>query len=270
MSSVSSVVTSVSFGYPGYRHETEARDPVVALRVRGLSAGTRVREVSLDLHRGEILGLWGMPGAGRTELLRALYGLDPVDAGTIEVAGREVGSRSPTELIRLGVGLSPDDRKRDGVVLELSVAENLVMACPQRIASRGIIADSKVAAVADEQIERLAIKVPSPASLVRQLSGGNQQKVVVGKWLAAGVAVLLMDEPTKGIDVEAKAGLYTLLRELADVGVSIMIAPTELEELFLACDRVLVLRRGRVVTEMSTAQTKPATVMSLAMGGHET
>jgi len=245
-----------------------ARAPVgdVLLNVRGLTSPGRFADISFDVRAGEVVGLWGIPGSGRSELVRAVYGLDPDARGSVEVGGRAVGHRSPRDMIRRGVGLSPDDRKRNGVVLELSVAENLTMACYDRTTKHGVVSRSKVAAIAQGQISGLAIKVSSATALVKELSGGNQQKVVVGKWLAAGVRVLLLDEPTKGIDVEAKAALYRLLRQLTQSGVGVVLAPTELEEVFLACDRVLVLRRGRLTFEASTDTVDAATLMTKAMG----
>lgn len=236
----------------------------VALRISGLH--TRLHAgFDLDVHRGEIVGLWGMPGSGRTELMRAIFGLDPINSGQIEVDGERIPKLGPRSLIDHGVGLSPDDRKRDGLVMALSVAENLVMASPDKVARAGIISSQNSDALADRQIERLAIKVSGREAVVGELSGGNQQKVVVGKWLAAGVKVLLLDEPTKGIDVEARASLYALLRELALTGVSVLLAPTELEELFDSCDRIVVLRAGEIVADVPTAGVEPAAVMAISM-----
>ncbi len=243
------------------------RTDVVAMSVRGLTAPPRVVDATFDLREGEILGLWGTPGSGRTELLRAIFGLDGPVGGTVAIHGVEMTGRDPRRMISHGVGLSPDDRKRNGVVLDLGVGENLVMASYPQVSRAGVLSRSRVQAIAAEQVARLAIKVSSIDSLVRQLSGGNQQKVVVGKWLAAGVRVLLMDEPTKGIDVEAKAALYVLLRELAAGGVAVLLAPTELEELFGTCDRILVMRRGQIVSDVAIEDANAAVLMAHAMGG---
>jgi ABC-type sugar transport system ATPase subunit len=230
-------------------------------------SNAKLRDITFQLHRGEILGLWGAPGAGRTELLRAIYGLDPIDAGTLSFGSSDVARPSPGDLIRLGVGFSPDDRKRDGLVLSLSVAENISLACLQEVSRGGVIQSQQLEQVAKKQVEQLSIKVSSLAAPVRSLSGGNQQKVVVGKLLAAHARVLLLDEPTKGIDVEAKSGLYSLLRALAEQGDSVIIAPTEIEELFLVCDRILVLRQGKVISETSIRDANLQNIMHLALTG---
>jgi ABC-type sugar transport system ATPase subunit len=245
----------------------EASSAPVALAVEDVHLGSRLQGVSLELREGEVVGLWGMPGAGRSELLRGIFGLEPFTEGRIVVGGSLSRGGGPRGMIRRGVGFSPDDRKREGLVLGLGIDENLVMACPGRISRRGVIAPGGLRAVASAVTQQLAIKTPSLRLLAQSLSGGNQQKVVLGKWLAANARILLMDEPTKGVDIEAKAALYALLRQLVEVGHSVIVAPTELEELFLMCDRILVLRRGRIVGEMPTQETTPAAVMALAMGG---
>jgi ABC-type sugar transport system ATPase subunit len=245
----------------------ETADRPVALAVDDVHLDRRLQGVSLEVREGEVVGLWGMPGAGRSELLRGIFGLEPFTAGRVVVGGAQTRGAGPRAMIRRGVGFSPDDRKREGLVLGLGIDENLVMACPGRVSRRGIIARGGLRTVASSVSEQMAIKTPSLRLLAQSLSGGNQQKVVVGKWLAANARILLMDEPTKGVDIEAKAALYALLRQLVGVGHSVLVAPTELEELFLMCDRILVLRRGRIVGEMPTQEATPAAVMALAMGG---
>jgi ABC-type sugar transport system ATPase subunit len=244
--------------------------PVATARVALAASSLRspkLGDVSFELREGEVLGLWGMPGAGRTELLRALYGLDGLQAGSVAIFGSPARARGPRASIRRGMGLSPDDRKRQGLVQLLSVAENMVMACPKRVSRFGILSKRLRRGVTQAEVEQLAIKVAHLDAPVRTLSGGNQQKVVLGKWLAAGARILLLDEPTQGVDIEAKAAIYALLRRLARAGVSTLIAPTELQELFLVCDRILVLRRGAVVAALETAQATGNGVMQLAMGG---
>jgi ABC-type sugar transport system ATPase subunit len=250
---------------PPAMHTDTARSQV-ALAVSNLVA-PKLDGVSVAVREGEIVGLWGMPGSGRTELLRTIYGLDPYLSGTIQIGGRAARRLTPRHAIRRGIGLSPDDRKRQGLVQALSVAENLVMAAPKLISRFGVISRRQRTAVANSEVKRLSIKVPSVDARVRTLSGGNQQKVVLGKWLAAGTRVLLLDEPTQGIDVEAKNAIYALLRELAGEGVSVLVAPTEMQELSLMCDRVLVLHRGRIAGEISGTAFDSAVAMKIAMGG---
>jgi ABC-type sugar transport system ATPase subunit len=239
---------------------------VVALSADNLKS-RKLHGISFTLREGEVLGLWGMPGAGRTELMRVLYGLNPARSGTVAVFGSRSRGGGPQASIKLGMGLSPSDRKRQGLVQSMSVAENLVMACPQRISRFGIVSALRRRRVSQTEVDRFAIKIPHLDAPAQTLSGGNQQKVVLGKWLAAGARILLLDEPTQGVDVEAKAAIYALLRALAASGVSTLIAPTELQELFLVCDRILVLRRGSIVGVLETAATTGHAVMQLAMGG---
>jgi ABC-type sugar transport system ATPase subunit len=238
----------------------------VALSVKDL-VSAKLGGVSLSVREGEVVGLWGMPGSGRTELLRTIYGLDSYGSGSIEVNGKPVSGMTPRRAIDAGLGLSPDDRKRQGLVQMLSVGENLAMAAPGLVSSFGVISQRRRRQLAEEEVGRLSIKIPSLDAQVRTLSGGNQQKVVLGKWLAAGTRILLLDEPTQGIDVEAKTAIYALLRKLAGEGVSTLVAPTEMQELGLMCDRVLILRRGRIAGELSGATADAAKVMQIAMGG---
>jgi ABC-type sugar transport system ATPase subunit len=265
-----SQIVEMMLGRAQAREETLFRDAAaapVALATRDVHMGRRLQGVSLELHEGEVVGLWGLPGAGRSELLRGIFGLESFTAGQVVVRGATTRGGGPRGMIRRGIGFSPDDRKREGLVLGLGIDENLVMACPGRVSRRGVIRRNGLRLVAEQVITQLAIKTPSLRRVAQSLSGGNQQKVVVGKWLAANARILLMDEPTKGVDIEAKAALYALLRQLVDTGCSVLLAPTELEELFLTCDRILVLRRGLIVGEMPTQNTTPAAVMALAMGG---
>jgi ABC-type sugar transport system ATPase subunit len=263
-------IVEMMLGRAQVREVTDLRDRgsgPVALSVRDVHLDRRLDGVSLDLNEGEVMGLWGMPGAGRSELLRGIFGLEHFTGGRVLVRGVLQAHPAPRSMIHAGVAFSPDDRKREGLVLGLSIAENLVMASQQKVSQAGVISGGRLRALAWSVVRRLSIKTPTIDQPVHSLSGGNQQKVVIGKWLAADSRILLMDEPTRGVDVEAKASLYGLLRQLSAAGRSVLLAPTELEELFLACDRIVVLRRGRVVGEMVTAHATPAAVMALAMGG---
>lgn len=263
-------IVEMMLGRAQEREEIGNRDASaepISLNVEDAHAGTRLQGISLAVHTGEVVGLWGMPGAGRTELMRGIFGLDPLSHGTVAVDGSVVRRPTPQSMIRRGVGFTPDDRKREGLVLGLSIGENLVMASPGKVSRHGVLRRASVRSLAWSVVRELAIKTQGLSLLTGSLSGGNQQKVVVGRWLAADTRILMLDEPTKGVDIEAKAALYALLRQLATAGHSIVLAPTELEELFLACDRIVVLRRGHVVGELRTDQTTPAAVMALAMGG---
>lgn len=237
----------------------------VALSVRGLSRAGRFTDVSFDLHEGEVLGLAGLLGSGRTEVLRAIFGLDRADTGTIVVGGEVLADHDPVAAIARGIGFTPEDRKREGLVLVRSVAENLVLACLRRIAPRRVIERRQERQLASAMRDRLAIATRSLETPAGQLSGGNQQKIVIGKWLNAGVRILLLDEPTRGIDVEAKAQIYDLVREMADRSLSVIFVSSELEELPAVCDRVLVLNGGRVTAEVSADALDVEGLQALAM-----
>ncbi|MCV7286300.1 sugar ABC transporter ATP-binding protein [Mycolicibacterium wolinskyi] len=241
----------------------------VVLAVEGLCSGDRVNGVDFVLHRGEVLGIAGLLGSGRTEILRCLFGLDPTDAGRMVLEGRSYAPRSPKEAINTGIGFTPEDRKRDGVVLGMSVGANLVLAVLERLSRRGLLSRRAEKKLAVSSSARLAVKAPSLRSAVGTLSGGNQQKVILGKWLNAGVRLLLLDEPTRGIDIEAKEQIYQVIRELAADGVSTIVVSSETEELFHVCDRIVVLGAGRVVAERATDAATPSEVLALAMGGKQ-
>ena len=252
-----------------YGARVGTRDPSApgrppALVVRGLTRGAAFADVDLSIERGEILGIAGLAGAGRTELLRAIHGADPVDAGTIEVDGVPVVIRSPRDAIRLGIGLLTEDRKGDGLLLRQSVAANVTIARLRDVARRGVIANRRERSLVDGHIRRLAIRTPSALAIVRNLSGGNQQKVVFAKWLHARCRVLLIDEPTRGVDVGAKREIYGLLRALAADGVAIALVSSELPEIIGLSDRVVVLREGRITGRLTGQEATEERIMALA------
>jgi ribose transport system ATP-binding protein len=223
----------------------------VAFEARGVRAGSRVRGIDVAVHRGEVVGLAGLMGAGRTEALRALFGLDPVTGGEVRVAGRPIAP-SPRAAIALGVAFVTEDRRQDGLVMDAPVADNLALVALASLAAGGLLSPSRVAAAAREQAR--AVRVESAAGLgapARTLSGGNQQKVVLGKWLMARPGVFLLDEPTRGIDVGAKQQVYRLIADLADEGAAVLVASSEIEELVGLCDRILVVRRGQIVARFA-------------------
>jgi ABC-type sugar transport system ATPase subunit len=229
----------------------------VALEARGASSGGRVRDLRFTLHRGEVLGLSGLMGAGRTETLRALFGLDPLEGGEVLVAGRPLVP-SPRASIDRGLALVTEDRRHDGLVLDATAAFNLALVALPSLSSGGHLRPARVVAAAAAQAH--AVRLESATGLeapARVLSGGNQQKVVLGKWLMARPGVFLLDEPTRGIDVGAKEQVYRLIADLADSGAAVLVASSELEELLGVCDRILVLRRGRVVARFARRGLAP-------------
>jgi len=224
--------------------------------------------LSFQVHSGEIVGLAGLVGAGRTELLRVLSGIVPAASGQLRVAGRTVRFRNPADAIRAGVVLVPEDRKQEGLIVDMTIQQNLSLAGLSRhCIGPGILNHRHERELAGEMIRRLRIRTPSANQSVRHLSGGNQQKVVLGKWLSMQPRVLLLDEPTRGIDVGAKEEIYELMEALAASGVAILFVSSELEEIMGMSDRVLVLHQGRLSGQLARAELSEQAIMSLATGG---
>ena len=240
----------------------------VMLEVRRLRTTAFPRqELNFALRAGEIVGLAGLVGAGRTEMLRVLFGVEPMLDGEILMRGQPVQLRSPQDAIRAGLALVPEDRKQQGLLLEMAVRENLSLASLRRDQRQGFLNRRQEHAITTGMIQDLGIRTPGPAQLVQFLSGGNQQKVVVGKWLALQPRVLLLDEPTRGIDVGAKQEIYRLMERLAGQGVAILFVSSELEEILGMSDRALVMHEGRITGELSRAELSEEAVMHLATGG---
>lgn len=238
-------------------------DAPVALRVRNLSRASVVRSVSFDVKRGEILGIAGLVGAGRTELARLLAGVDWAHMGEVEVDGKVVHLGSPRDAVRAGIVLLPEDRRHQGLVLGMSVRENITLASLHSHASPGVRLLSRASEqrVADDYIRQLAIKTPGPEQSVRLLSGGNQQKVVLAKWLARENKVLIFDEPTQGVDVHAKTEMFDLIQKVVSAGKSAIVISSDFSELVSLCHRVVIMREGALVGEIKApAITEPAIV----------
>lgn len=237
----------------------------VLLDVAHLSRPGVIEDVSFSVRAGEVVGMVGLMGSGRTEILRAVFGLDRAD-GTVSVRGREIKRRNPRTMIAAGVGFTPEDRKSQGLVLGLAVSENLVMTCYDRVRSRfGVLSRRKQSDLAHRSIRAQSIDTRTPESLVGRLSGGNQQKVVIGKWLNRGAEVLLMDEPTRGVDVHAKNQTYETIKRLAREGGAVVFVSSEAEEVFLVCQRILVVHEGRVIAERRVEDTDTHEVLALSM-----
>ncbi|WP_420150505.1 sugar ABC transporter ATP-binding protein [Spirosoma sp.] len=233
----------------------------VLLRVKNLS-GSRFQSVSFQLHRGEILGLAGLVGAGRTEIARAIFGIDPHSSGTIQLNGQPVQIDHPSDAVQLGIGYLPEERKRLGLFLDQSVAQNIVTANPP---SKGPWFDGRqVKTVAESFRQQLGIRTPSVNERVGNLSGGNQQKTMLARWLLANPDVLIVDEPTHGVDVGGKAEIYVLLRQLAAQGKGIILISSELPELLALSDRILVIRHGEISGELRSADATEERIMALA------
>ena len=235
------------------------------LEVRGLSRGRAVQDVSFGLRRGEILGMAGLVGAGRTELAMLIFGADQKDAGEILINGVAAGIANPAEAVEKGIAYLSEDRKRYGLALGLDLEANIALASfGQFLKSLGRVDTSKTRAAADKRVEELDIRTPSVRQKTRNLSGGNQQKVVIAKWLTAEMDVLIFDEPTRGIDVGAKQEIYHLLNELAAAGKSIIMISSELPEILRMSHRIIVMCEGRITGELTAAEADQEKIMTLA------
>ena len=259
---VQMMVGRVIYEEPKSKSNVTPGAPVV-LEAQGLVSGD-VKNVSFKLRKGEILGFAGLMGAGRTETMRLVCGADPKDAGVIRVKGEEVKIHHPKDAVAAGIGYLSEDRKRYGLCLGLSVADNTVMAALDALSGPVFVNDRKIKAESETYVEKVRTKTPSIKTLVRSLSGGNQQKVVISKWLLRDCDVLIFDEPTRGIDVGAKSEIYKLMNQLAAEGKSIIMISSELPELLRMSDRVVVMCEGRVTGELDISEATQEKIMTFA------
>jgi len=237
------------------------------LEVRNLTRKGVFEDISFTVHRGEIVGIGGLVGAGRTEVARAIFGADPIDSGEILVNGKAVRPRSPREAIELGIGLVPEDRKSLGLILNMAVRENTTLANLDLLSVLGFVNRKKEREVSEKYVKDLRVRTPSIEQEVKNLSGGNQQKVVLAKWLFTDSQLLIFDEPTRGIDVGAKIEIYELMNELVAKGAGMIMISSELPELLGMSDRILVMHEGRISGELSRAEATQEKAMQLATGG---
>ncbi|MGH3354588.1 MAG: sugar ABC transporter ATP-binding protein [Nocardioidaceae bacterium] len=257
---VGRTITSQERPQPRTEHQAE---PV--LQVEGLSTRSLLKDISFELHKGEILGFAGLMGAGRTELARALVGADPIDGGIIRIGGTPVNVRSPADAARHGVGHLSEDRKRFGLLLEQDVNTNIMLPSLERYTNRfGVVRDKAGSKTSAAMVDKLRIKTPSLRQPVKNLSGGNQQKIVIAKWLAKDSDILIFDEPTRGIDVGAKEEIYQLLEDLVAQGKSIIMISSELEEIIRMSHRVVVMCAGRITGVLDSSDVDQEVVMEHA------
>lgn len=248
----------------GHAKETDTSKPVV-LEVNHLNSGRHIKDVSFKLHQGEILGFAGLMGAGRTEVARAIFGADKYDSGEILVKGKNVNITSPRDAVVNGIGYLSEDRKRFGVALGLDVAINTVLADLPRFANKiGWIDDKAIQVQTDQMVKALSTKTPNNRQKVKNLSGGNQQKVIIGKWLTRNCDILIFDEPTRGIDVGAKGEIYRLLNDLADAGKSIIMISSDLPEVLRMSHRVCVMCEGRLTGILAAKEATQESIMHYA------
>lgn len=239
----------------------------VLLEVNHINRAGVLNDISFQLRAGEIVGFAGITGSGRTELARVIFGADPYTSGEMRLAGQPYHVHSPADAIRQGVALVTEDRKRQGLLLKLSVTINTTISGLKRLCRLNLIRLRDELSLVQNYIRQLSIKTPGPNFLVVNMSGGNQQKVVLARWLSIGTRLFILDEPTRGIDVGSKAEIYQIMADLADQGVAILMISSELPEVLGMSDRVLVMREGRIAKELSRAEASEEVVMSYAVGG---
>ena len=244
----------------------KSKEPLV-IEAKGLSHAGTIKPFDLDIHKGEVVGLTGLLGSGRSELARAIYGADRAQTGTLKVKGKEVKIKNPIDAMHLGMGLLPDDRKAEGIIGDLSVRENIILAVQAKMGTMKKLSMAKQCEIADKYIDLLQIKCASRETLIKQLSGGNQQKCILARWLATNPDFLILDEPTRGIDIGTKTEIQKLVVQLADEGKSLIFISSEIEEMLRTCNRMAVLRDGRKVGEIEEREMNQMSVMKAIAGG---
>jgi ribose transport system ATP-binding protein len=243
--------------------------PEVVMEVKGLSRAGWYQDINFKLYRGEILGIAGMLGSGRTELLRGIFGADPVDAGEVMIEGKTYRHVNPIQMVDAGVGMTPENRKTDGLILIHSIRDNLCYASMKITADGWVENKARRNAFAERQVNELGIKVPTIIAPASSLSGGNQQKVVVGNWLNTSPKIMFYDEPSRGIDVSAKQQIFEIMWAEARKGISSVFVSTELEELLEVCHRILIMRHGQIVDEVNPDELSTNDLYELCMKGEE-
>jgi ribose transport system ATP-binding protein len=241
----------------------------VVLEAHGLEEGRELKNVDVSLQAGEIVGIAGLAGAGRTALAETLFGVRPAIKGQVKISGRAVKLQHPGQAIKYRMGFVPEDRKQQGLFLNMAVRENLTISAMGEVSRFSFINFRRVDKMAKEFVEKLKIRTPSIRQLVRNLSGGNQQKVIIARWLTLKPRILILDEPTRGIDVATKAEIHALMNDLAKEGVAVMMVSSDLPEVLGVSDRILVMRNGKVVAEFSRQEATQDKVMLAATGRRE-
>lgn len=242
------------------------KDAPMQIEARGLSHKGTIKPFDLDIHKGEVIGLTGLLGSGRSELARSIYGADKAQTGTLKVAGKEAKIGQPLDAMNLGMGLLPDDRKAEGIIGELSVRENIILAMQAKRGMFRQLSRAKQEEIADEYIKLLQIKTATRETPIKQLSGGNQQKAILARWLATDPDFLILDEPTRGIDIGTKTEIQKLIIQLSQQGKSIMFISSEIEEMLRTCNRMAVLRDGAKVGELDGELTQERVMAAIAGG----
>ncbi|MGE7186312.1 sugar ABC transporter ATP-binding protein [Peribacillus sp. NPDC006672] len=246
----------------------EAHLGEVVIDVKGLTKKGLFEDIHFAVRKGEIVGVAGLMGAGRTEIMRALFGVDQIDSGEIAVEGKKVSIRKPTDAVRYGLAFITENRKEEGLILDFSVRENIGLPNLKSFAPSGLVKTEDEKKFAEMMIKRLHVKTSSTETIIGNLSGGNQQKVVIAKWIGTSPKVLIMDEPTRGIDVGAKREIYELMNELTERGIAIIMVSSELPEIIGMSDRILVVHEGKIAGELLKQEATQEKIMALATGGN--
>lgn len=248
-----------------YEHAKSGKTGDVALEIKNLTLAGWFHDVSISVRKGEIVGLAGLVGAGRTNVARAIFGVEPADSGSIFVAGKEVSISDPSKAIELGLAFVPEDRAAAGIFATMSVENNITAAVPAKIAPNGFIKSSLVRQLAQSSVEKLKIKLASLRQPIMELSGGNQQKAILARWLHTDPSILILDEPTRGIDVGVKAEFYDMIGALAADGKAILLISSELPELLSLCDRIVVMAEGELTAEFARSEATQESIMQAAV-----
>ena len=245
--------------------ESSVKDEVI-IDAKGLGHKGKIKPFDLIIHKGEVIGLTGLLGSGRSELARVIYGADKTQSGTLKVKGKEVKINSPIDAMKLGMGFLPDDRKAEGVIADLSIRENIILAVQAKRGMFRLLPRAEQEKIADKYIKEIQVKTPSMEVPISQLSGGNQQKVILGRWLATNPDFLILDEPTRGIDIGTKTEIQKLIIKLAKEGKAVIFISSEIEEMLRTCDRMVVLRDGVKVGEIEDEMTQNSIMKAIAGG----
>lgn len=252
------------------KHKGSGKEKIPVIEAEGLGHIGTIKPFDLTINKGEVVGLTGLLGSGRSELVRAIYGADKADSGKLKVSGKEVKINTPLEAMKLGMAYLPEDRKRDGIIPDLSVRENIIIALQAKKGMFKLMSRKEMEDAADKYIDMLQIKTASRETPIKSLSGGNQQKVIIGRWLLTNPDYLILDEPTRGIDIGTKTEIQKLVLNLADEGKAVTFISSEVEEMIRTCSRMAVLRDGKMVGELSDEELTQSTIMSTIAGGEKT
>ena len=247
----------------------ELKEFIPVIEAEGIGRKGSIRPFNFTVNKGEVVGLTGLLGSGRSELVRAIYGADKPDSGKIKVNGKEVKINSPLDAMKLGMAYLPEDRKKDGIIADLSVRENIIIALQAKRGMFHPLSKKEMEEAADKYIEMLQIKTASRETPIKSLSGGNQQKVIIGRWLLTNPDFLILDEPTRGIDIGTKTEIQKLVLDLADQGMSVAFISSEVEEMLRTCSRMAVMRDGKKVGEISGDELSQEGIMKAIAGGEE-